>query len=105
MVFDFDYIWEIYKPPRKRKYGYYVLPVLYRDYFIARFEPNFNKQEQGLTIANWWWEQGITPDEKMKAALIRCFNDFATYLDANYCLRGEKIQEDNTLYWIESIAN
>ena len=38
-IFDFDYTWEVYTPKEKRKYGYYVLPVFYKDRFIARFEP------------------------------------------------------------------
>ncbi len=28
-LYDFDYTWEVYKPAEKRRYGYYVLPVMY----------------------------------------------------------------------------
>lgn len=37
-VFGFDYIWEIYTPLAKRKWGYYVLPILFGDAFVARAE-------------------------------------------------------------------
>jgi len=37
-IFDFAYKWEIYTPKRQRIYGYYVLPVLYRDRFASRME-------------------------------------------------------------------
>jgi len=37
-LFSFEYRWEVYKPVTEREYGYYVLPVLYGDSFIACFE-------------------------------------------------------------------
>jgi len=56
-VFEFDYTWEVYIPVAKRKYGYYVIPVLYGNRFIARFEPEKSKTQ--FKIKNWWWEQNV----------------------------------------------
>jgi uncharacterized protein YcaQ len=55
-IFDFKYMWEVYKPVAERRYGYYVLPVLYGDRFVARVEPVYDRKTRELTLKNWWWE-------------------------------------------------
>lgn len=80
VLFDFDYRWEVYTPPARRKYGYYVLPVLYGDRFVGRVEPVRQKKNGLLTIKNWWWEPDVTPDEAMLNAIQTCFEHFCGYL-------------------------
>ncbi|MBN1136622.1 MAG: YcaQ family DNA glycosylase [Anaerolineae bacterium] len=104
LVFDFDYVWEVYKPVAQRKYGYYVLPVIYGDRFVARFDPAFDKKTRELTIANWWWEEGIRPDEAMQAAILGCFRDFMRYLDANRLWLGAKAAEASFLLDLASAS-
>lgn len=87
-LFGFEYTWEVYKPARQRQYGYYVLPVLYGDRFVARFEPRFNKKTGVLDILNWWWEPGIEPSEAMWQALNSCLCAFMSYLGATGLERG-----------------
>lgn len=58
-IFGFKYMWEVYVPEKKRKYGYYVLPVLYKDRFIARFEPELYRKGESLKIKQWWWEESL----------------------------------------------
>jgi len=101
-VFGLDYIWEVYKPQTQRKYGYYVLPVLYGDRFVARFDPAFDKLTRQFTIANWWWEPGVQPDGAMEQALIACFQAFLQYLNADRVRLGERIAGDRTLRWVQA---
>ncbi len=79
-LFDFDYRWEVYKPESQREFGYYVLPVLYGDKFVARFEPLRDKTQNALVIKNWWWEPGVRKNKALKKALQQCFERFKNYL-------------------------
>lgn len=56
-LFDFDYKWEIYTPKEQRRYGYYVLPVLYGERFVGRVEPVYDRKSRKLEIRNIWYEQ------------------------------------------------
>jgi uncharacterized protein YcaQ len=79
-LFGFDYRWEVYKPAAERQYGYYVLPVLYGDRFIARFEPGRDKKNNALIIKNWWWEPEVECTPEMIDDLRLCFQRFKSYL-------------------------
>ena len=96
-LFDFDYTWEVYKPAAQRKYGHYVLPVLYGDRFVARVEPIFDRKARVLTLVNWWWEAGTTPDDAMIAALAECLAAFGRYLGAEEIRLGEAVAGDGVL--------
>jgi len=49
-TFDFNYSWEVYKPPEKRIYGYYVMPILYGTRFIGRLDPKLDRQNRKMII-------------------------------------------------------
>lgn len=81
-LFDFAYRWEVYTPVSKRKYGYYVLPVLYNDRFVARFEPEAVGKTGCFRIRNWWWEPDVHPDEEMLRVIREEMIRFSRYLQA-----------------------
>ncbi|MES2210312.1 MAG: crosslink repair DNA glycosylase YcaQ family protein [Chloroflexota bacterium] len=60
-LFNFDYIWEVYIPAAKRRWGYYVLPILYGDRLVGRIEPRIERRSGTLRIAGLWWEDGFDP--------------------------------------------
>ena len=103
-IFGFDYIWEVYKPAAIRQYGYYVLPVLCGERFVARFEPKFDKKSRRLTVQNWWWEADVTLDQGMQAALARALKDFGTYLNADEIAPGAAIENDRSLITVIEAA-
>ncbi len=57
-VFDFDYAWEIYKPPEKRLYGYYVLPIVQGSRFVGRIDPKLDRRSQTMVINSLLVEEG-----------------------------------------------
>jgi uncharacterized protein YcaQ len=74
-LFGFDYVWEVYVPEAKRRWGYYVLPLLYGDRFVGRIEPRLDRKAGVLRVIGLWWEKDFDPTtepglaEKMAAAL------------------------------------
>jgi uncharacterized protein YcaQ len=81
-LFGFRYVWEVYKPAHERRYGYYVLPVLYGDRFVARFEPKLDRGEGELTILSWHWEPGESLTDELTGALRKALTHFMDYLGA-----------------------
>ena len=49
-LWGFDYRWEVYVPAAKRRWGYYVLPLLYGDRFVGRIEPRIDRRTGTLRI-------------------------------------------------------
>ncbi len=80
-IFGFDYRWEVYVPKEKRRYGYYVLPVMDGNRFIARFEPEAFRGGR-LKIREWWWEDGVKPTPALLRRVDACLEKFCAYLGA-----------------------
>ena len=60
-LFGFDYVWEVYTPQSKRRWGYYVLPLLYGDQLVGRIEPRIDRDAGSVRILGTWWQDGFSP--------------------------------------------
>ena len=81
-VFDFDYVWEVYKPVHQRKWGYYTLPILYGDDLVARLDPKFDRTTNTLHILGFWLEDDAPKDVVFIEALANGLNRFANMIGA-----------------------
>ena len=79
-LFDFDYIWEIYTPESKRKWGYYVLPVVYGDEFIGRIEFWCRK---GVLEIRRWHQEPRELDSNFAAEFQEALQKFMAYCSAS----------------------
>ena len=83
VLFDFDYVWEVYKPVHLRKFGYYTLPILWGDRLVARFDSKLDRTTNTLAILGFWLEdKRLGRDEAFAEALARGLARFVAFLGA-----------------------
>ena len=71
-LFDFDYIWEVYTPAPKRKFGYYALPVLWGDRLVARFDGRVERSTSTFAILGLWLEEEALASDPPFAEAFAC---------------------------------
>ena len=82
-LFDFEYIWEVYTPIHKRRWGYYVLPILYGDDLVARLDPKLDRSTMTLEIKGFWIEDDAPVKiAEFADALAKGLLRFAKFLGA-----------------------
>ncbi len=79
-LFDFDYSFEAYVPAPKRVYGYFVLPVLEGERFVARVDAKTHRQEGRLEVKGLWWEDGGKVTERRRQAMDQALDGLAAWL-------------------------
>ena len=60
-LFDFAFVWEGFFKPEKRRWGYYVLPILFGDRFVGRIEPRIDREGNRVEVLGVWWEDSFAP--------------------------------------------
>jgi uncharacterized protein YcaQ len=86
-LFDFEYKWEVYTPVHLRRWGYYVLPILYGDDLVARFDLKLDRTTMTLEIKGFWQEDGApVKDANFADAFAKGLLRFAKFLGAKKVL-------------------
>jgi uncharacterized protein YcaQ len=71
-LWDFEYTWEAYTPPRKRVRGYYALPVLAGTEIVGHVDPKADRAERKLRVVSRRIRRGH--------AIAPVLRDFAQWL-------------------------
>ena len=92
LMWGFDYAIEIYVPKDKRKFGYYVLPVLEGDRFLGRIDPVMDRKTGVLTI-NGIWAEKDAPNDKLTGIAVRdAIEELGRFLGADTITYPRQIQ-------------
>jgi uncharacterized protein YcaQ len=92
-MFNFDYILEQFVPKEKRKFGTYVLPILWDSSLVGRVDAKLDKGEKTLKINGVFAEPGFENDAQIGCKLQERIDDFANFLGAERVIYAEKKPE------------
>jgi uncharacterized protein YcaQ len=73
-VLGFDHLIEVYKPEPQRVYGYYVLPLLWRDRIVGRADLKSDRAAGTLLVKAFHREPGIRASGALDGALDRALD-------------------------------
>lgn len=79
-VFGFEYALEMYVPAKKRKYGYYVMPILEGTRLTGRLDARVDRKRDALDLLGLWWEPGVEPTKARKDRLDRELHKLARFV-------------------------
>jgi uncharacterized protein YcaQ len=96
--FDFDYQIECFVPAPKRKYGYFSLPVLVGDMFVARMDSKADRKQGSLMVHNLHFEP-VKLTKLMIEKLIDALKAFARF---NQC-QEIVIKKSNNRQYVKAI--
>jgi len=78
-LFQYDYQIECYVPAAKRQYGYFSLPLLYRDEFVGRMDCKADRKTSHLEIKSLYLEKPCVDQDLLIAALIDAITQFCHF--------------------------
>ncbi len=93
-LWDFHFRIEIYVPKAKRKYGYYVLPILHGDRLIGRIDPKMERKTGKLHINALYLEPNAPQDPTTKQAISQAITELAQFLQAQEIVYNEAVVQE-----------
>ncbi|MDE8555536.1 winged helix-turn-helix domain-containing protein [Pantoea vagans] len=81
-LFSFDYRIECYTPEEKRKFGYFVLPILHRGQIKGRLDARMLRQAKQLEIKKLWLEETTRVTARFVMDILRAIERFAAWQGA-----------------------
>ncbi|HUT80294.1 MAG TPA: crosslink repair DNA glycosylase YcaQ family protein [Candidatus Bathyarchaeia archaeon] len=91
---NFEYKIECYVPEPKRKYGYYVLPILDNSQFIGRTDVKVHRKEQKLELKSIYFESNIHIDDDILERFYKGLQKFANFHECKEIVIGNVYPKD-----------
>ena len=80
--FGFEFRIECFVPAAKRRYGYYVMPLLEGERLVGRIDPRFDRKRGVLCVRRVFWEDGIRETRARSRRLDEALERFARQIGA-----------------------
>jgi uncharacterized protein YcaQ len=87
--FGYDYVIECYVPEAKRIFGYFCLPVLDGDRFVARFDPKADRATGLFHIKKWHGEKNWKPTAEFASSFALKLKEFASFSGCETIVPGK----------------
>jgi uncharacterized protein len=103
-LFDFEYVWELFFPPSKRRWGWYVLPIIFRDRFVGRIEPRIDRTAGRVEVLGLWWEDGFDPrrTDGFVDAMLAALRGYLRFADASRLEWPPHLRKEKRLFLIRA---
>lgn len=88
-VFGFDYRIEVFVPAAKRRYGYYVFPLLEGERLIGRIDMKHDKEADALKVSSLWLEAKVRLTPARQARLDAELDRQRRFIDAGRVVYGD----------------
>jgi uncharacterized protein YcaQ len=93
-LFDFDYRIELYTPKAKRKYGYYVLPILHNGRFVGRLDPKADRKNKTFLVHTIYLEPGVEMTDDLLAGIANSLHEFMIFHNCQTVTIGHSEPEE-----------
>lgn len=90
-IFGFDYVHEQFLPKGKRRFGTYVLPILWGSQFIGRVDPRLDREKEQLVINSVHAEPGAPTGRDISSEIAETLVRFADFLGAKKITYGSRV--------------
>ncbi|WP_395489276.1 winged helix-turn-helix domain-containing protein [Cedecea davisae] len=81
-LFDFSYRLECYTPAEKRRYGYFVLPLLHNGALVGRMDAKMHRKQGELEVISLYLEESVKVTRSLVEGLRGALNEFALWQSA-----------------------
>ena len=78
-LFGFAYVWEIYTPAQRRKFGYYTMPILAGDRLIGRMDPRLDRAKRRMEVRLFAFEPDVRVTQALRRNIEAALEGFAAF--------------------------